>query len=383
MYLRDVDLLAVILQTPKCLTPICWGEPGAGKTAKIQALSRAMGWHLETVIASIREPSDFGGLPVPENGHGVRLEPPSWAVRVANHAGPAVVFLDEASCATPAVQSALLRPILEGWVGDLHLPSTVRWVAAANPPDQAAGGWDLAPPLANRFIHLKWASPTAEEWREWLFNGDAREGSFPVIDPNGWENQFSQAKALVAGFLRTRPGSMSEPADRVLGRFPPAFATCRTWEAAARLMASCRFLRADESLLLLMTACLGEPISLELCSWVRDNDLPDPEELLADPKKWVPDERYPDRVFATCLAVGAAAVQPRINGKDFSKSTRRERWHQGWRVLGRAMDMGKDLVTIPGNTLCRKDNRPEGGLLDADVRKIIVQLADVVEAAGL
>ena len=37
-----------------------------------------------------------------------------------------------------------------------RLPAGVRVVAAANPPDEAADGWELAAPLANRLVHLDW-----------------------------------------------------------------------------------------------------------------------------------------------------------------------------------------------------------------------------------
>ena len=50
----------------------------------------------------------------------------------------------------------MLRVVLERTVGDLRLPAAVRVVAAANPPDEAADGWELAPPLANRLVHLDW-----------------------------------------------------------------------------------------------------------------------------------------------------------------------------------------------------------------------------------
>jgi MoxR-like ATPase len=42
------------------------------------------------------------------------------------------------------VQAALLRVVLERTVGDLSLPADVAVVAAANPPEQAADGWDLS-----------------------------------------------------------------------------------------------------------------------------------------------------------------------------------------------------------------------------------------------
>jgi MoxR-like ATPase len=140
---------------------LIWGPPGVGKTAAILALGRRLGLPVEVVIASIREPTDFAGLPVVHDGE-VRFAPPAWARRLAA-AGKGILFLDEISTAPPAVQAALLRVVLDRVVGDLPLPPAVTIVAAANPPDMTAGGWDLAPPLANRFIHLQWRVD-AGEW---------------------------------------------------------------------------------------------------------------------------------------------------------------------------------------------------------------------------
>ena len=64
--LRDIDYLAIILQTPGALTPLLIGDPGTAKTSKVNALARALELPIETVIAAIREPSDFAGLPVPD-----------------------------------------------------------------------------------------------------------------------------------------------------------------------------------------------------------------------------------------------------------------------------------------------------------------------------
>ena len=50
----------------------------------------------------------------------------------------------------PAVRAALLRVVLERVVGDLELPNRAAIVAAANPPEQAAGGWDLSATISRR-----------------------------------------------------------------------------------------------------------------------------------------------------------------------------------------------------------------------------------------
>src|SRR5947209_971142 len=143
--------VAVAARVPVLL----WGAPGTGKTSAIRAMADEMGWPCETVIAAIREPSDFSGLPVVRES-GVDMAPPRWAQRLAE-SGRGILFLDEISTAPPAVQAALLRVVLERVVGDLALPDDVVVVAAANPPEQSADGWDLSAPLANRFCHLEWA----------------------------------------------------------------------------------------------------------------------------------------------------------------------------------------------------------------------------------
>lgn len=130
--------MAVAAHVPVLL----WGAPGTGKTSAIKAMSAALGLPCETVIASIREPSDFAGLPVMADGK-VIFAPPRWARNLATHER-GVLFLDEISTAPPAVQAALLRVVLERVVGDLALPEAITVIAAANPPEYAADGWDLS-----------------------------------------------------------------------------------------------------------------------------------------------------------------------------------------------------------------------------------------------
>src|ERR1700677_5177024 len=218
--------VAVAARVPVLL----WGAPGTGKTSAIRAMAEAMGLPCETVIASIREPSDFAGLPIVA-GDTVRFAPPLWARRLAD-AGHGLLFLDELSTAPPAVQAALLRGVLERAVGDLILRDQVAVVAAANPPEQAADGWDLSAPLANRLCHLTWhTDPRA------VADGLAGRWEAPVVPllRDGWQPEELLASGVVAACLHVRPDlACAPPAEASsAGRGWPS---PRTWEMAARLV---------------------------------------------------------------------------------------------------------------------------------------------------
>lgn len=298
---------------------LLWGAPGTGKTAAVTAIASRVRPPVEVVIASIREPSDFGGLPVVAEG-GVRLHPPAWARRLAD-AGQGTLFLDEISTAPPAVQAALLRVVLDRVVGDLPLPRDVSIVAAANPPEQAAGGWDLSPPLANRFVHLAWPVD-ATAWQSWMIG------------------RGIPAYATVAAFIRARPHLLLQvPRDEAqAGR---AWPSPRSWETAARLLGG----PAEE---ILVAGAVGEAAALEFLAWRRDLDLPDPEALLADPGRYVHPGRG-DRAFAVLAAVASAAVG----------NLTRPRWQAAWEILSLAAQAGgADVAAIAARSLAQA-RRPD------------------------
>ena len=137
-------------------------RPRHGKVNVVRALAAADRLPVETVIGSQREPVDIAGWPVVTDGAVQTLALPDWAKTLINAKG-GYLLLDEISTCSASVQAAMLTVALERMVGRTKLPDEVRIVAAANPPDRSAGGVDLTPPMANRFLHIDF-EPTAEEW---------------------------------------------------------------------------------------------------------------------------------------------------------------------------------------------------------------------------
>ena len=162
-----------------------------------------------TLIASIHDPTDFSGLPIHHEGQ-VRYAIPEW-VNQFSQDGDGLLFLDELTTAPPSVQAALLRVVLERRVGFHPLPNGVRIVAAANPPDMITGGWELSPPLRNRFVHLNWEMP-ARVYLEGLQNG-WEKATLPQIDPAQHEKLLPTWKVKVAAFLKRTPNLLSSSPD--------------------------------------------------------------------------------------------------------------------------------------------------------------------------
>jgi hypothetical protein len=299
-------------------------------------------------------------------GEVVRFAPPAWARRLAE-AGHGLLFLDELSTAPPAVQAALLRVVLERVVGDLSLPEEVAVVAAANPPEQAADGWDLSAPLANRLCHLSWqVDPRA------VADGLAGGWAAPVVPglPDGWEAEEILARSLVAAFLYARPALAcappSDPASAGRGWPSP-----RTWHMAARLSAAAGVADAgDEARSALIRGAVGDGAGVEFLAWLIDMDLPDPEVVLADPGSFVLPERS-DRAYAALAAIASAVAA----------TPTPERWVAGWRVLGLAAGGAPDVAAVAARLLARC--KPEGlAELPAEIRLFAPVLRDAGMLAG-
>ena len=358
--LAAIEALAVAVAAR--VPVVLWGAPGTGKTSVVHALADALDLPAETVIASIREPSDFAGLPVVAHHDGVArvdFAPPGWARRLAV-SGKGILFFDEISTAPPAVQAALLRVVLERTVGDLALPEGVAVVAAANPPEQAASGWELSAPLANRFCHLDWVV-------EGRFVAEGLSGGWPSppVRPLGsdWQRRIDVARSWVGSFIRVRPTlAVAVPEDAA--RAGKAWPSPRTWDMAARLLAASEAAEADDLVRsLLVRGAVGQGPGVELLTWLAEADLPDPEVVLLSPDTFVLPERG-DRAFAALSSIAAAvAAEPTP-----------ERWQRGWVVFGRAADTVLDIAAAASRALVRC--RPPGVPVPPEVHLFTPLLRD-------
>ncbi|MER5516698.1 MoxR family ATPase [Streptomyces sp. NPDC002763] len=361
----DTQLEALTLAVAADLPVLLWGEPGIGKTAALTQLAASLDLPLTTVIASVHEPSDFSGLPVVGDDpavQGVPMAPPDWAVRLVK-AGRGLLFLDELSTAPPAVQAALLRLVLERRVGALRLPPGVRIVAAANPRSSAADGWELSPPLANRFVHLQWAHDHEVVVRG--LGGTWPRATLPRLDPDRLPAAVDFARRAVCGLLATRPTLVHRlPSGET--RRGGAWPSPRSWDMTLRLVAFAHAAGSSRDVLsLLVRGTVGDGPGLELLASVDRMELPDPETLLADPGAAELPERGDLRQAVLDGVVAAVRERPD-----------RARWDAAWALLVRALDTGApDLVVVPATTLASL--RQE----DWDVPEAVERLAGAVSVS--
>ncbi|MFD1815848.1 AAA family ATPase [Rhodococcus gannanensis] len=363
----DDQLEALTLAVSADLPVLLWGEPGIGKTAALTQLAESLGLPLTTVIASVHEPSDFSGLPVLGDDPatlGVPMAPPDWAVRLV-HAGRGLLFLDELSTAPPAVQAALLRVVLERRIGALQLPPGVRIVAAANPPSSAADGWELSPPLANRFVHLHWTHDHEVVVRG--LGGTWPLATLPRLDPEKFSDAVVFARRAVCGLLTARPALVHQlPGSQ--SRRGGAWPSPRSWDMTVRLVAFATAASASTDVLsLLVRGSVGDGPGFELLAAIDHMDLPDPEVLLADPTAAALPERGDLRQAVLDAVVAAVRRRPDA-----------ARWDAAWALLVTAVQTGPpDLVVVPATTLAtlRQD--------DWEVPAEIDRIAGVVSVSRL
>jgi hypothetical protein len=360
---RDLELL-FMANTPMVMI----GLPGIGKTLRVNALFKKHKVVSYTLIASNRDPSDLGGMPMKGDGC-FTFEPPSFAkmlVDAGKSGHRTALFLDELNQAPPAVQAVAMSVIEEGRVGDLKLPDDCWRVGAMNPTDIATNGYELAAPVANRLAHIE----VGLDQNDFLLNFPTYWGDPPKL-PTIKEEQWAPWRGNVAAFLYTRRGKILEFPKEVQHQSGP-WPSPRTWDKSSRVLAVAN---SPEDGSRAVGALVGMGLASEFVTFMRNLDLPDSEKVLANPDIFKM-EKYKgrgDQVFAILSSLHQA-VTSKIDAN---------RYQAIWNVLGKVADAGViDIGAVWARTIAKMYQA--GWKVPAEVNKYSKILAEsrVVHGGG-
>ena len=350
--------IAIQARVPVLLT----GNPGAAKTSIVTALFRDLCREHHTAVVALHEPPDFGGLPTRAEASDelpprAEMLPQAWQLRLARVTGDGLagLFLDELTNGAPQVRAAALRGICEGAWGELVIPN-LTIAAAANPPDIAEGGYSLGAQLANRFCHIDWSIDPGWWCEQCLANFPPPRAELVPRLPAAWHAELVRVRATVTGFIYRRPALLNSCPGAAAER-SGAWPSERTWTLAMQVWAAAASVgyavdpttRAPTAeLATLVSGLIGGAAATELWQFVRELDLPDPEELLKNPCSLRLSPRG-DIAYATVQAVVAAVLQNNTN----------ERWHAAFAVIAEVVRQGAEgLAASACMLLGREANRP-------------------------
>lgn len=401
---------------------MAWGQPGVAKTAVIEEICRKYGMPYETLSPSERGEGAFGVVPVPEAVHDrfanqrealaiklmagkkslpehqaweqaerefprpstlLEYPPPKWSVnRFPNNFG--VIFVDEITSAAPALQAPLMGLILARRLGGYTFPPRVRVIGAANPVEMAAGGHELAAPLANRLGHLDWPPPTVEEHVQYMLRGasgnvelqkylaefdedmgvkkskderaeEERLGKLAeanavrsVEDEEArvlaaWPSAWAIAVGAETSFMRRKgavlKNKMPDMGNAAVGR---AWPSDRSWEMATHAYASSLVHNlSEQEQFEFVSAFIGAGAAGEWMAFITDNDIPNPAKVLDGHVKFSPDPTRLDRTIAVLQSCTALVVP-------VDADRRKDRAAKLWEIIGKMVDAGHDLdVLVP------------------------------------
>lgn len=349
------------------------GNPGIGKTDVLKHIAEQVEkalkkpFPIETYATPQLNAEDLSGLPVPNLVEKVTDLYPLRIGKKLREAGMGVAFMDEISSAPPPVGAAALTFIQNGLLGETKLPDSVCRMAAMNPAEVAAAGRELTAPESNRFCWIEWelAMP---DWIDFMRGGEGAAGNV-VILPQNWErNYWDTASNYVTMYIRRHESALMDMPDA--DDASKAWASPRSWYNATRLIAAC--LSVGESMLTELTieavkGCIGGGAQQAFTNWVVEMDLPDPEEILSNPKG-VELPKRDDKLGLVLESLALAAVREHPN--------RKQRVQVCYKILESLFESKNDIAMPPIQHLVRNiDDRSERPAINhSAIREALVKM---------
>lgn len=278
-----------------------WGPPGVGKSDAFRQLAQEFGIGLIDIRLGSKLPEDLHGIPVPdlEQQVAIWLKANFWPDPKRDGEKGIIVF-DEMSDTSKAVQSVTYQVILDRCIGELKLAPGWWPVAAGNRREDRAAAQSVSTALANRFAHID-VVPDYDTWREYA--------------------NIRKLHPYVVGFLKMRPDMLHDMRGSDLRAFPSP----RAWEKA------CRIIEAPPSVRFrLLRGLVGGGAASEFESVMKGINIPDIEEITADPKRCrIPKE--PACRYALTVLIAQNATKANI-GK-LNEYIRREEYGRDFEVV--------------------------------------------------
>jgi len=271
------------------LVPMIVGSPGIGKSSIAQQVAKDFGLKLIDVRLAQCEPTDLCGFPrITGNRAGyVPMDTfPLEGDTVPEGYNGWLILFDELTSATPVIQAASYKILLDRMVGNYKLHTNVALMAAGNLESDNAIVQPMSTALQSRLVHLQLeADPT--EWVNWASD-------------KGLDHR-------ITSFINFKPSN--------LYTFTPdhtdkTYASPRTWEFTNRILKVVS--EGDKDLLPMLAGTLSEGVAREFLAFCKiHTQIPQIPQIVANPDKAkVPEE--PSMLYALTGAIGNNANNDNI-----------------------------------------------------------------------
>lgn len=280
------------------------GAPGTSKTATVNSLATSLDKVVISLVGSRMEPTDVGGLPKAstmtfEDGEVVEATvylAPWWQVEILR-LRKVVLFLDEFSNSSPAVQAAFLTIIQDRRFPDgTPFPEETVVMGASNPASEAADGYEMSLPITNRIMWMAW-NPTTKSWIEGMKVGFGQD----------LPKEEMKWKRLIAGFIKESPQWLHKMPDGTTGNlavyglnqddastmeaYQNAWPSRRSWDNLSRVLGGLEEGERNDTSLqdALGQSIVGYSATAELREYLRKHNSISPQEVMDDPTSidWV------------------------------------------------------------------------------------------------
>jgi hypothetical protein len=189
-----------------------------------------------------------------------------------------------------------------------------------------------------------------ETWCDMMVSDFPAPTDLPILPADYLHKYHPQQRATIAAYVRAagRDAWLAPPDDpaRRSGPWPSG----RTWYLTSRLLAAIDAVSPGNRVLQggALAGLVGDQ-ALPFLEYRDTLNLPDPEDILKDPRRFVLPDRV-DRAYAVCYSLVGAVLNQKTP----------QRWEAAMIALGVACRKNADIPAVAARTLCDKRNRPEG-----------------------